>query len=1252
MSTASHFISITGALIIIMGELLALRSVYNLKRLLIFSTIAETGYLLIGLGVGSTSGITGSFMHLICQIVIRSLAFLAAWRLAREAGSWNLDALRGMRTRLPMTALLFGFGMFSFMGLSPFKGAISKFIVTYAAIENGNYLIAASATLGTIIAAIYILRAIQTICFETQDKTATAQGNEFISISGMIALVLAGLTAFMTIHPEPILHFCKQLAIFTGTTTAGNALPHFERPWPLEVLVPYLGAFAVFAAGRLSSRLRNILAVSIAAGALVTVALTPQSDAFLFLGSLLFAFICTLVVIYSIGYLGEKPNANRYFFFLFLMYGSLVGVATAHDLGNFYLFWELMTWTSYLLVIHKQTKEALKAGYKYFIMCVSGATIMHYGILLWHSSTGTFVISDLQLAAPAGLGGTGALIALLFFIGLGVKAGLFPMHSWLPDAHPVAPSSISAPMSGILTKAGILGLAKFLPLLAAGGVAFFETGGKSLLPNLLMFTGCITLLFGEIMALRQNDIKRMLAYSTLAQVGEITLILSINTWITTVGALGHVVNHALIKNLLFLAAGAFIMRAGSQHVDRLAGLGRRMPITGTCFAIGILSIMGLPPFNGFISKFLMLHSAVQAGLYPVAAVILIGSLIGAVYYGRLLKVLFFTQGEQRKVPEAPHSMLFAMLTLASGCILFGLRPELWLTPVIKAAAAIWGSAGIVPIPGLALNWPIPALILGAGAICMVCLQRTRQMGIIAAGTTALAGCSLFMLPQSSSYGMAFASILLFSATLSFLYAAQYMNHSHRQWRFFSVCLVMVCGLTGLALSSDLFNFFAFWEIMSSWPLFFAIIHEESNEARKEGTKYFLFNLIGASCIFLGVLLLGRLAGIYDIAAITETLAKLRTAQWGFPVVLMAIGFFMKAAMIPLRIDWQMHPATAPTPVSGYISAVLLKTAPLGMLVLCFVIGRPLQGTPLMANIMYTGAWVAAATIFYAAYKAVTQSGIKGVLIYSTVSQLGYILLGLCLGTPMGVTGGLMHFVNHMAFKNLAFLCAGALMYKTHAHSLNELGGIGRRMPLTTLAFGVATMSAAGVPPFNGFTSKWLLYNALLDKGEILLLLLALSGSVLTLAYFIKFLHSAFLGHPADRHASVTEVGPLMLAPMGILASICLATGIFPGMVLSPIGSIMQTLDLPAVVSTLSGVTNAPQMWNATLVGVMLFVAFAMVAMLLHLMNGNVRRTGIHMCGVTELPAETTNVTAENLYEAPLEFVRQLRRKISAPFIKE
>ncbi|CCH50261.1 proton-conducting transporter transmembrane domain-containing protein [Pseudodesulfovibrio piezophilus] len=1241
-----------GAILLLFGEVLALRSSGNLKRLLVLSTCAECGYLLIGFGIGSPLAATGAVLHLVYQVVIRSLAFLAAYRLASCAGSWEIKDLRGIHRAMPYTATLFGFAMFSFMGLSPFKGAISKFVVMYAAIDSGRYIIAASATIGTIIAAIYILRAIQAICFEKGDKD-TVSVTESMSVSGILCFGLATLTAALTIFPEPLIHACEQMAMALTPQNAHEHLPNFERPWPLAVLVPYISAFAVYCVGRTSAKLRNAAALLLA---LATVIVTWQMqglDALSNLTALLFATLCSVVVLYSIGYIKETTHTNRYFFFLFLMFGSLIGVTTATDMGTFYLFWELMTWTSYLLVIHKQTQGALKAGYKYFIMCASGASIMHYGILLWHSSSHTFDIAALGSATAHMPPATLAIIAMLFFIGLGVKAGLFPMHSWLPDAHPVAPSSISAPMSGILTKAGLFGLIKFLPLFAAGAIPFWTPALSSLLPNTIMAAGGCTLLLGEIMALRQTDIKRMLAYSTLAQVGEIAIILGINTWITTTGALGHVVNHAIMKNLLFLAAGAFILRAGSQQIEKLSGLGRKMPVTGVCFVIGTLAIMGLPPFNGFVSKFLMLHAAIQAGFYPVAGLLLLGSLIGAVYYSRLLKVLFFQPCEKDTVLEVPLSMRLGMMLLAAACVLFGIEPNLWLDKVILAANAAWGVTNHPALPDLSLHWPIATLIPLAGAAATFVLNNNKLQALVAALSSALAGgVLLIMSPAPAPYALGFALLVTFSATLSFIYSAGYMDHSHTQWRFYTTCLLMVSGLTGLSLSTSLFNFFAFWEIMSSWPLFFAIIHEESSEALKEGTKYFLFNLAGASMIFIGILLLGNLAGTYDMQTIAGLLPTLETRAWLAPMIFIGAGLFMKAAMLPLRIDWQMHPATAPTPISGYISAVLLKSAPLGILILCFVLGADIRSTSAMTGLMHCGTWIAAVTLFYAAFKAVTQSGIKGVLIYSTVSQMAYILLGICLGTSLGVAGGMMHLVNHMVFKNLAFLCAGALMYRTHAHSLEELGGIGKRMPLTTMAFGIATLSAAGIPPFSGFTSKWILYHALLQENQIVLVLLALSGSVLTLAYFAKFLHAAFFGQLAPHNENVTEVSPAMRIPMVILSVLSLVMGVFPGLVLKPIALIEASLGIPPVTVVLGGITDGPGAWNAPLIAFMLLIAAALIRLILSAMSGKVRQTPIHLCGIADLPTASTNVTAPNVYEAPLQFVTRLQGLIRAPFIKE
>ncbi|WP_421903403.1 proton-conducting transporter membrane subunit [Maridesulfovibrio sp.] len=1252
MFSTSQTALVAGAILLVLGEVLALSSAKNLKRLLLFSTLAECGYLLIGFGTASVSGAAGALLHLTYQSVIRGLCFLAAYRLAMHAGSWNVDNLRGIHRAMPYTSVLFGFAMFSFMGLSPFKGAISKFVIMYAAIENGNYIVAAACTLGTIIAAMYIIKVIQAVCFEkiSVDESATEYADA-CSFTGIICVALAATTALLTISPEPLIHACEELALDLLGTHQTSGLPHFEQPWPTIVLVPYLGAFAVFLVGRYSYKLRNILISLTTLASICTLWLHSGLDELSALIALLYTFICSIVVLYSIGYVGNRPHSNRYFFFLFLMFGSLIGVATASDLGTFYLFWELMTWTSYLLVIHKQTEKALRAGYKYFIMCVSGACIMHYGILLWHSYSGSFEIASLYMPVESMPLVVMACIAVMFFVGLGVKAGLFPFHSWLPDAHPVAPSSISAPMSGILTKAGIVGLLKFIPLFASGAVPIWIATEASILPQLTMMAGACTLLIGEVKALRQNDIKRMLAYSTLAQVGEIALILGIDSGLTTTAALGHIINHAVIKSLLFLSAGAFILRAGTQSIDQLSGLGKKMPLTGAWFAIGTLSIMGLPPFNGFISKFLMLHAAVQTDSYIIAGLILTGSLIGIMYYARLLKVLFFQSCVHSEVKEAPMTMQLGMMALAAVCIIFGLQPKLWMNKASLAAEATWRTVDL--LPDLTLNWPVATLLPLAGAAVIALLRSNRSQGIAAAVLTAMTGVLLLLTtPETEPYALAFSLLVVASATLCFIYSAGYMDHSHTQWRFYGSSLFMISGLIGLSLSTNLFNFFAFWEIMSSWPLFFVIIHEESQDALAEGSKYFLFNMAGASVLLIGILLLGNISNSYDLQQIAQALPDIPATTWLLPIGLIGIGLLMKAAMLPLRIDWQMHPSTAPTPISGYISAVLLKSAPIGFILLCFVLGHGILPSPEMQGLMYISAWIAGVTIFYAAYKAVTHSSIKLVLIYSTVSQMGYILLGICLGTSLGIAGGMLHLVNHMVFKNLAFLCAGALMYRTHAHSLDELGGIGQRMPLTTLAFGISALSAAGVPPFSGFTSKWILYTALIEQNEILLALLALSGSVLTLAYFAKFLHSAFFGHLSPKYAHIREAKLTMLIPMCILSAISIVTGIFPGLLLKPIATIESSLGITPIATSLGGITGGSGEWNASLMAFMLLIPLCLSILLLRILSRKVRRTGIHLCGVTELPPKETNVSASNLYEAPLQFVERLRGLIQIPFFKE
>ncbi len=349
-------------------------------------------------------------------------------------------------------------------------------------------------------------------------------------------------------------------------------LPVFDSPWPVVVLVPYLGAFAVFLIGRILPKLRGICAVGVSAATVALLWMDTSIDGLSRLFALIMSVIILFVSLYSIGYFKGEQHNNRYFFFLLLTLGSLVGVATSTQFGNFYVFWELMTWSSYLLIVQEPSEKSLKAGFKYFMMCTSGAYVMQFGILLLQKNTGTLdmqaVSGKLSSLAPGLL----VVILILFLIGTGVKTGLVPMHSWLPEAHPAAPSPVSSILSGILTKIGVYGIIRVLFVVFGVGLLtqLGSIGKYSYVGMAISIVGLITLFYGEIMALLQKDIKRLLAYSTMAQVGEIITTLGLGTYLSMVAGLYHVMNHAIMKGLLFLAVGAAGLpaeNAGNQSIQ-------------------------------------------------------------------------------------------------------------------------------------------------------------------------------------------------------------------------------------------------------------------------------------------------------------------------------------------------------------------------------------------------------------------------------------------------------------------------------------------------------------------------------------------------------------------------------------------------------------------------------------------------------------------------------------------------------------
>ncbi|MCC5879354.1 MAG: monovalent cation/H+ antiporter subunit D family protein [Idiomarina sp.] len=358
--------------------------------------------------------------------------------------------------------------------------------------------------------------------------------------------------------------------------------------------------------------------------------------------SLLFAGLSSLLwlftTIYAMGYLRGTPNRGRFFGFFSLCVASTMGIAMAGNLFTFLIFFELLTLSTYPLVVHKGTKEALDSGRTYLIYTMAGGAVLLLGIAWLHSLVGAFDFAEtgvLRDADPA-LYTSLTIIFILLIMGLGVKAAIVPLHGWLPKAM-VAPAPVSALLHAVaVVKAGAFGIVRVI--YNVYGVEFSQTLGL-LIP--LAAVACFTILYGSVQAIRQTDLKKRLAFSTVSQVSYIIVGLTLFGPIGTIGGLVHLLHQGIMKVTLFFCAGLFAETLGVKKIKDLDGVGRRMPLTSVAFTIGALGMIGIPPTAGFISKWYLGWGAIEAGVPWVLGVLLVSSALNAMYFLPIVHRLWF-----------------------------------------------------------------------------------------------------------------------------------------------------------------------------------------------------------------------------------------------------------------------------------------------------------------------------------------------------------------------------------------------------------------------------------------------------------------------------------------------------------------------------------------------------------------------------------------------------------------------------------
>ncbi len=962
------------------------------------------------------------------------------------------------------------------------------------------------------------------------------------------------------------------------------------------VLVPFLGAYTILVLRNWpNAREAASLVTAVGTFALAAMALpaafagTPtQTDpVVLFLGlslqltadglGLLFAvlasFLWILTTVYSIGYMrGLQEHAQaRYYACFALVIGATMGVALSSNLFSLFLFYEILTVATYPLVVHKESEEAFAAGRKYLVYTLSGGVAILAGMMLLQG-----------LAGPAALtftaGGNATLVGiapdlarvgfLLLFAGFGVKATIMPLHGWLPSAM-IAPTPVSGLLHAVaVVKAGVFGILRVIFFLFGPGLMV----GLDL-QWLAIVAAAVTVLGASLLALIQDDFKARLAYSTISQLNYITLgaAMLVPLWASgaapdgmfalIVGTTFAIAAHAFGKLTMFFVAGAVAVETGKTKISQFDGLGKRMPREFVAFTLAALSMICLPPMAGFVAKWYLTVGAWNAGFWWAPILLVVSTILNVGYWLPIIIRAFF-RPYSGEMGEARPTLAVPLIVTAAGAVLLGLWTS--MPDGFFEIARLIGESVVRGATGL-VTWAPPAMgsiitgsavppfliFLVGGPLVLLLKGRARQAGLIILAGIALL--DILFLPMGSQWQVPFLGYqltllkvdalsnmtgLIFGIItfLAVLYAAGF----GKPWMHLFALLYAGTSL-GAAYAGDWVTLLFFWELMAVTSTL--LIMQNGEEGVKAGFRYLLYHAAGGALLGGGITLLFLQA--------TPSMASLPVGiVSGFwPSLLISLGVGLNAAFIPLHAWLPDAYPRAHFAASVFLSVYTTKTA---VYVFARMFLEQANPQPAFEAIAFMGAIMAV----YGVSFAVFQNNMRRLLSYHIVSQVGYMIAGVGLAGwlgmasevgVLGLDGGMAHVFNHILYKALLFMTIGVVIWKTGENTMNRLGGLMKKMPVTAIAFWIAAFSISGVPLFNGYVSKGMVIFAAEEENSILWILLEIA-SFGTFLSFLKLGWFTFL-RPAPE-GGVTEASDppitMQIAMLGT-AALCVAIGVYPQM---------------------------------------------------------------------------------------------------------
>ena len=527
----------------------------------------------------------------------------------------------------------------------------------------------------------------------------------------------------------------------------------------LEIILitAFGGAFLTYFSGKISSKFRDVFAVLVSLLLVVILSCRygGQTEAvsyhnFMGLSLVLrlnplawFFAIATvsltaLSIIYSIDYMKNRDRTDYYYFIMLLINASMLGIVLAGDLLSFFIFWEIMSWSTFLLISYNRGR-AIAAGEKYIVMSLIGSMAMLMGIVSIYSFTGSLNIQIIATQLHTASSGYKLFLLIIFSVTFGIKNAVMPLHTWLPDAYTESSTPFSAVLSGMLTRMGIFGFLLIMYVII-GAKSTLHTGkGFFSFNTILAWLGAITIVIPTFIAMLQNDAKKLLAWHGIGQGGYMIVGIAFGTSLGVAGGIFHTLNHAIYIVLLFLSVGAIEYRTnGLRDLNSLGGLFKKMPIAFLGSLLGICGLIGLPLTNGFVSKWLIYKTLILGNAPFLAFAALLGT------WGTILSVYKFLHNlylgqlheEHKEIKKAPLAMQIPIVILSFAVLLFGILPGLPLkviNSIIVSAGfnaldiSIWG---VVSDTGTLNTINIFAALAIVGAIVSFIFKAARKSTLV------------------------------------------------------------------------------------------------------------------------------------------------------------------------------------------------------------------------------------------------------------------------------------------------------------------------------------------------------------------------------------------------------------------------------------------------------------------------------------------------------------------------------------------